>query len=90
RAVFSSHGEIMRSVLANFQFNSRDCLLVDEPDAGEDIDGVMRIKNAFEKITKKGCQVIIATHHPFFLKNANLIELEHHYAEKLISLYKNV
>ncbi|MBN2144038.1 MAG: AAA family ATPase, partial [Candidatus Aureabacteria bacterium] len=28
RAVFSSHGEIMRSVLANFQFNSRDCLLV--------------------------------------------------------------
>ncbi len=88
RAMFSSHGEIMRTVLENFKFNKGDCLLIDEPESGEDIEWVIKIRKALEAMCEQGCQVIVATHHPVFFKNANIIELEDNYITKILKLFK--
>ncbi len=83
RGVFSSHGEIMKSVLFSMPIRQGGILLVDEPEAGQDLKGTERIREGFEEICAHGGQVIVATHHPFLMQNANLIELIPNYAEHL-------
>lgn len=81
RGIFASHGQIMKTALTTLPVHRGDTLLVDEPDAGQDIDAVVGIGKGFDAIVKQGGQVIAATHHPLLLRDAHLIELAPGYAE---------
>ena len=83
RAMFSSHGEIMKDVLTTLPLRKGETLLVDEPEAGQDMASVRRIREGFDAIIKQGGQVIAATHHPLMLRDANIIELVAGYADTL-------
>ncbi|MEA2069305.1 MAG: ABC transporter ATP-binding protein [Verrucomicrobiota bacterium] len=87
RGIFSSHGEILRAVLFSLPIREGSVFLVDEPETGQDIAGVQRIREGFDKIVASGGQIIAASHHPFFLQNAHLIELTPGYAEELHQTY---
>jgi predicted ATPase len=84
RAMFSSHGETMRDVLRFMPMASGDCLLLDEPEAGHDLNWVLKIRRALDHVVDRGCQVIIASHHPVFWRGANVIELEKNYLKKTL------
>ncbi len=88
RAMFSSHGETMRDVLRFLRFQKGDCFLVDEPEAGQDFQWIVKIRQGLDILVKKGCQVIAASHHPVFWQNAYRIELQKGYIPKVIRLYK--
>ena len=83
RGIFSSHGEILRAALFSLPIREGSVFLVDEPDTGQDNGGMERIREGFDKIIASGGQVMVATHHPFLLQNAHLIELVPDYAEHL-------
>jgi predicted ATPase len=83
RGVFSSHGEIMKVALTTLPVREGDSLLIDEPEAGQDMDGWKQIRKGLNAICSKGGQVILASHHPFFLQDANIIELVPGYAKKI-------
>ena len=87
RATFSSHGEIMKSVLTSLPLRRGETLLVDEPESGQDAGSVQRIRRGFDAICQQGGQVIAATHHPLLLKDANIIELMPGYAGELREMY---
>ncbi len=82
RAMFSSHGESMRDVLASMNFDVGDCLLLDEPETGHDLWWVLKIRRGLDDIVRKGCQIIAASHHPVFWKGVNIIELQKGYLHK--------
>lgn len=81
RGVFSSHGEIMKTALFSLALYPGDTFLVDEPESGQDLAGVQRIRQGFEELCENGVQVIVATHHPLLMQAVNLIELVPGYAE---------
>ncbi len=83
RGIFSSHGEILRSALFSLPIREGSVFLVDEPETGQDIEGVRRIREGFDKIVASGGQVIAATHHPLILRDSHCIELVPDYAEYL-------
>ena len=83
RGLFSSHGEIMKAALTAIPLQKGDTLLVDEPESGQDLASVRRMREGFDAIIKQGGQVIAATHHPILLRDANIIELVPGYAEDL-------
>lgn len=83
RGVFSSHGEILRTALISVPLQPGETLLVDEPEAGQDLVSVQRIRQGFEAICRQGVQVIAATHHPFLMRNANILELVPGYVDGL-------
>lgn len=83
RAIFSSHGEIMKDALTTIPLRKGETLLVDEPEAGQDMASVRRIREGFDTIIKQGGQVIAATHHPLLLHETNVIELTKGYVEQL-------
>lgn len=83
RGIFSSHGEILRAALFSLPVRKESVFMVDEPEAGQDMDGVKRIREGFDKICDSGGQIIIASHHPLLLNNANIIELVPGYTEQL-------
>ena len=82
RGIFSSHGEILRAALFSLPIREGAVFLVDEPETGQDIAGVERIREGFDKIVASGGQIIAATHHPLILRNVTVIEL--------VSGYKNL
>jgi Fe-S cluster assembly ATPase SufC len=88
RGIFSSHGEIMKSALTSLPLRRGATLLVDEPESGQDVGSVQRIRQGLDSICRKGGQVIAATHHPFLLQNAHIIELVPGYAEELRETYR--
>jgi predicted ATPase len=81
RGVFSSHGEIMKTALFSLALYPGDTFLVDEPESGQDLAGVQRIRQGFEELCESGVQVIVATHHPLLMRDVNLIELVPGYTE---------
>ncbi len=83
RGIFSSHGEILRAALFSLPIREGSVFLVDEPETGQDIEGVKRIREGFDKIVASGGQIILATHHPLLLKNAQIIELIPRYMKQL-------
>jgi len=87
RALFSSHGEIMKDALTTIPIHKGETLLVDEPETGQDIDGILRIRKGFAAIIKEGGQVIMATHHPLLMLNTNVIELVPDYVEKMHKVF---
>jgi predicted ATPase len=88
RSLFSSHGETMRDVLSTMTFESGDCLLLDEPESGQDLSWIIKIRTGIDEIADRGCQVIVASHHPVFWKGANLIELVPGYVAESLSTFK--
>jgi predicted ATPase len=74
RGVFSSHGEILRAALFSLPVRKGAVLLVDEPEAGQDLDGLMLIRKGFDRIVAAGGQVLVATHHPLVWRDAHVIE----------------
>jgi len=83
RGIFSSHGEILRAALFSLPVREGSVFLVDEPETGQDIAGVERIREGFDKIVASGGQVVAATHHPLLLNNVHIIELVSGYMEQL-------
>ena len=90
RSNFSSHGEIMRAALSAFEFTPGDCVLIDEPESGQDLQWVVKIRKGLDSICKLGCQVIVASHHPAFWVNAHTIELKYGYTQKTINWLKTL
>lgn len=88
RGLFSSHGEIMRDVLATLPVGAGDVLLLDEPEAGQDAAWTERLREGVEAIHRdQGVQVIMATHHPLLWYNTNLIELSPNYRDAARELF---
>jgi ABC-type Mn2+/Zn2+ transport system ATPase subunit len=89
RGLFASHGQIMRDVLATLPFGPGDTLLLDEPEAGQDLSWIEDIRDGLAEIsTEMGVQVIMASHHPAFWFEANLIELAPNYVRETVSRYQ--
>jgi len=88
RAGFSSHGEILKAAIGSLPIRINDTLLIDEPETGQDLAGVLRLQKGFETLTKQKVQVIAATHHPLLLLNGHLIELKKGYAATLLRQFR--
>jgi len=88
RAMFSSHGETMRDVLRFTPLIPGDCFLLDEPESGHDIDWVIRIRKGLEMLVRSGSQVILASHHPVFVRDANIIELKRGYQKHILKEFR--
>ena len=87
RGIFSSHGEILRAALFSLPIREGSVFLVDEPETGQDLAGVERIREGFGRIVASGGQIIAATHHPLILRGTHLIELVPGYAKRLHSAF---
>jgi ABC-type transport system involved in cytochrome c biogenesis ATPase subunit len=83
RSIFSSHGQIMKSALTALPVKEGDCLLIDEPEAGQDLQGIQHIREGFQAVADRGGQVIIASHHPAFWNDVHVIELGKGYIEQV-------
>jgi predicted ATPase len=81
RALFSSHGQIMKQALTTLPIRKGDCLLVDEPETGQDLDGVLKIVTGLRAICDEGGQVVVASHHPALWRDCRLIELRPGYSD---------
>ena len=80
RALFSSHGQIMRDVLSALPLEPGDILLLDEPEAGQDLRWIVELRESFDRVCHGlGIQIIMASHHPAFWQGCNLIELAPNY-----------
>ncbi len=91
RAMFSSHGETMRDVLGFLNFKEGDTLILDEPEAGHDLQWILKIRKGLEKVAKTGCQIIAASHHPVFWDADNIIELKRGYRRRTLDSFgKNI
>ena len=88
RAMFSSHGETMRDVLRFMQFEPGDCLLLDEPEAGHDLRWILKIYKGLMTLSRRGCQIIMASHHPVFWHDGKIIELQKGYLKKSLDLQR--
>ena len=89
RAAFSSHGQSMKDALYFFLCSPSDCLLFDEPETAQDMEGIVKIRNIIDTLCEGGTQIIVASHHPIFWNNVNLIELKEDYAKSTISILRN-
>ena len=83
RGMFSSHGEIMKAALVSLPVAPGDVVLIDEPESGQDLAGVQRIRAGFEQLAANDVQVVAATHHPLFLQAGKVVELRPGYAAHL-------
>jgi Fe-S cluster assembly ATPase SufC len=83
RGGFSSHGEILKTAMFSLSLYPGETFLVDEPESGQDLAGVQRIRQGFEELCESGVQVVVATHHPLLMQDVNLIELQSGYAERV-------
>jgi predicted ATPase len=88
RAGFSSHGEIMKAAISSLPIRAHDTLLIDEPEAGQDLAGVLRLEKGFQMLCRRNVQIIAASHHPLLLLNGHLIELEKGCAASLLRQYR--
>ncbi|MFP4430561.1 MAG: ABC transporter ATP-binding protein [Spirochaetaceae bacterium] len=89
RGLFASHGQIMRDVLATLPFGPGDTLLLDEPEAGQDLSWIEGIRDGLAEISEElRVQVIMATHHPLLWVGAHLVEFAPNYAETIRSRYR--
>ncbi|MFT4326389.1 MAG: hypothetical protein ACMXYK_02710 [Candidatus Woesearchaeota archaeon] len=85
RAMFSSHGEIVRDVMSTFGYRGENIFLFDTPETGQDFEQCRLIHSNLQSLVSKGFQVIVSTHEPIFLQNANIIELKKGYYNHLVS-----
>ncbi|MBZ0166232.1 MAG: hypothetical protein K8I00_05440, partial [Candidatus Omnitrophica bacterium] len=89
RAMFSSHGEILRDVLGQMKFKRGDTILLDEPENGQDLSWIIKIHRGLLTLTKSGVQVIAASHHPVCWRDGTIIELRQGYAARMRAKYQS-
>ncbi len=82
RALFSSHGEILRDVLSAYPIKPGHCFILDEPEMGQDMGWIVKIRKGLDDLVRLGCQVIVASHHPVFWREGHLIELKRDYCQQ--------
>ncbi len=90
RARYSSHGETLRDVLGLLNFTPGDCLLLDEPETGQDLNWILRIRKGLIQAARAGCQIICASHHPAFAQKFARLELKRNYWESLRHSYSTL
>ncbi len=78
----------MKATLTTLPLHRGETLLVDEPETGQDADGVKRIREGLDALVKAGGQVIVATHHPLMLRDGHMIELESGYVKRVRAEYR--
>lgn len=83
RAAFSSHGEILQAAFATLRLTPRTCLLLDEPESGQDFDHLLALRAAMDRAVARGVQVIVATHEVLFWERAHIIELRRSYRNRI-------
>ena len=83
RALFSSHGEILQDAFRTLGIHPRTCLLLDEPEAGQDFEHVLTLRAAMDRAAARGAQVICSTHQVLFWERAHVIELRRGYRERI-------
>jgi predicted ATPase len=88
RGGFSSHGEIMKTALASLPLRAGEVFLIDEPETGQDLTGVLHLKKGFAILHRQNVQVIAASHHPLLMQHGHLIELKKGYAASLLRQYR--
>lgn len=90
RAAFSSHGEILKAAFTTLPIQKGDCLLIDEPEAGQDLDGILKIREGLNALCEGGGQVIMASHHPVFWRDCNILELKKGYVATQLRKYREI
>ncbi len=91
RAMFSSHGQILQTVIGHLGCEPGDVLLIDEPEAGQDLENVRRIRRVLDYAAEIGAQVIAASHHPVMWAEAHILEpARPGYAAKALRAYQNI
>lgn len=83
RALFSSHGEILQDAFRALPVTPRTCLLLDEPESGQDFEHVLALRSAMDRAISRGAQVICATHQVLFWERAHFIELRRGYRQRI-------
>lgn len=83
RALFSSHGEILQDVFRTLRITPRTCLLLDEPESGQDFDHILILRSSIDRAVSLGAQVICSTHQVLFWERAHVIELRRGYHERV-------
>ena len=81
RAMFSSHGEILQALFSTLRLAPGACLLLDEPESGQDFDHVLALRAAMDRAIRRGVQIIAATHQILFWERAHIIELRRNYCD---------
>ena len=88
RAKFSSHGQMLQAAFASLPVTPATCLLLDEPEAGQDFDHRVRLRRAVDRAVAGGAQLILASHDPLFWSGAHRIELVRGYAARVARGYR--
>jgi predicted ATPase len=83
RALFSSHGEILQDAFRTLRIPPGTCLLLDEPESGQDFAHVLALRAAMDRAVARGIQVICSTHQVLFWERANFIELRRGYRQRI-------
>lgn len=84
RGMFSSHGEILQAAFSTLRMGKGSCLLLDEPESGQDFDHILSLRTAMDRAVAKGVQIIVATHEVLFWERAHIIELRRGYQKRVI------
>jgi predicted ATPase len=84
RALFSSHGQSLQDAFSTLQVMPHTCLLVDEPESGQDFEHVIAFAAAMRRAAARGIQVICATHQLLFWEQARFIELRRGYRARVL------
>lgn len=88
RGLFSSHGEILQAAFKTLRLAPGVCLLLDEPESGQDIEHLLILRRSIDRAVARGAQVICATHQPLFWANARAIELRPGYRDRALALHQ--
>lgn len=80
----------MKQALTTLPLRHGDCLLVDEPETGQDMESILKIVEGLKGICAEGGQVIAASHHPALWKDFNVIELESGYIDRVRKTHKEL
>ncbi len=83
RALFSSHGEILQDAFKTLRITPHTCLLLDEPESGQDYEHVLLLRAAMDRAVARGAQVICSTHQVLFWERAHVIELRRGYRRRV-------
>lgn len=83
RSQFCSHSETLREAFSTIRFTPRTCLLLDEPESGQDFEHVLKLRAAMDRAVAKGAQVICSTHQVLFWERAQVIELRRGYRRRI-------
>ena len=76
-----SHGQVMSSLLRAVSSFEGRLILIDEPENGLSMESVLMLRNVFTKSARKN-QLIISTHHPFFIAHKGAFVYDLHKMEE--------